>query len=47
MKFELTQEQLNNLDKFLSRVDLKWSEALAFTDILQAFSNPIKEEDNI
>lgn len=36
MKVELSEQQIKNLEEFLSRVELKGNEALAFADIVMA-----------
>ena len=45
MKYELNDEQLNNLKVFLLRVDLKGSEVPAYVSLMNAISNPIQEEN--
>ena len=47
MNIELTEQQLNNLQEFLKRVDLKGSEVPAFVEIVNALNNPDKSEDNV
>ena len=42
MKIELTEQQLNNLQIFLQRVDLKGNEVQAFVEIMQVLNNPFK-----
>ena len=44
MKIEISDQQLKNLEAFLGRVDLKWSEVPAFNDLIKALSTPIKED---
>ena len=44
MRIEFTKEQLNNLQVFLNRVDLKGNEVVAFVEIIQVLSSPIIEE---
>lgn len=44
MKYELTQEQVNNLLVLLERVQLTWKEVKAYVEIINIFNNPIKEE---
>lgn len=44
MKIELTEQQLNNLKVFLSRVELKGNEAVEFVNILQILDRATEEE---
>lgn len=44
MKVELTQQQIKNLEKFLSRVELKGNEALAFAEIITTIRNSISKQ---
>lgn len=44
MKFELSEQVINNLKAFLNRVDLKGSEVGAFCEIVNALQNPIQSE---
>ena len=46
MQIILSEQQMNNLQSFLNRVDLKGSEVPAYVDIMQALNNPnIKEHE--
>ena len=36
MKIELTEEELNNLNVFMNRVDLKGGEAVTYLKLMQA-----------
>ena len=44
MKFELSEQVLNNLKAFLQRVELKGNESFAFVEIMQCLNTPIKDE---
>lgn len=44
MKFELSQEQLNNLKVLLSRVNLSGAEVPGYVDLVNTLNNPLKEE---
>ena len=44
MKIEFTKEQLNNLQVFLNRVDLKGNEVLAFMEIMQILGSSVVED---
>lgn len=45
LRFELNENQLNNLMTFLDRVNFKGlAEAQAMSELLIVFSNPIKDE---
>lgn len=45
MKFEFTQEQLNNLMVFLDRAEMKGLKELqAMNEIINVLGNPIQEE---
>lgn len=46
MKIELTEQQLNNLQVFLQRADLKGNEALAYVEIIQALNSPLDLEED-
>ena len=46
MKIELTEQQLNNLQVFLQRVDLKGNEVPAYVEIIQALNNPLDLEED-
>lgn len=46
MKIEFTEEQVKNLEIFLSRVDLKGYEAIAFFQIMNAITKPKKDDQN-
>jgi len=43
MKYELSEQVVNNLIAFLNRTDLKGSEVGAFLDIINALKMPIVE----
>ena len=43
MKYELSEQIINNLIAFLNRTDLKGSEVGAFCDILNALKSPLIE----
>ena len=45
MKYELTQEQINNLLILLERVQLTWKEVRVYVDIINVLNNPIIEEE--
>lgn len=46
MKYELNENQLNNLIVFLDRVELKGiKEIQAINEILSIFTNPTKEQE--
>ena len=45
MKIEFTKEQLNNLQVFLNRVDLKGSEVIAFVEIMQVLGSYVVEDN--
>ena len=47
MKFELTEQQLQQLKLFLSRVELRGSEATALAILLQLLDKPIPEQKPI
>jgi len=44
MKYELSEQVINNLVAFLQRVDLKGHEAFAYCEIIQVLNSPIQEE---
>lgn len=44
MKIELTEQQLNNLQVFLQRLDLKGNEVPAFVEIMNALNKPVIDE---
>jgi len=44
MKYELSEQVLNNLIAFLQRTDLKGSEVPAYISILNALQNPIQQD---
>lgn len=41
MRIELTEQQLNNLQVFLDRVELKGREAIAYVDLLAALEQGV------
>ncbi len=47
MNIELTENQVKNLEEFLSRVGLKGNEAMAFADIILALRKPAQIEQNV
>jgi len=46
-KFELTDQQLNNLFVFLNRASLQGAESPTFMELVQIFQNPIKGEISV
>lgn len=47
MNIKLTEQQLNNLQAFLQRVDLKGAEVPAYVEIMNTLNNPDKSEGNV
>jgi len=47
MIYDISEENMKNLQIFLWRVDLKGSEVQAFINVNQALSTPIKEEQRM
>lgn len=43
-KYELSQQQIENVIIFLQRVDLKGKEAVSLVSIFQSLANPLQEE---
>jgi len=43
MTYEFTAEQINNLQLFLGRVQLNWTEVKAFNELVNVLSNPIED----
>lgn len=47
MKFDFTEQQVNNLLVFMDRISLTGiKEVQAFNEIIAALNNPINEESN-
>jgi hypothetical protein len=44
MKFELNKNQMESLQVFLNRVNLRGGEVPQFNDLLRALSTPIEEK---
>lgn len=42
--YELSDQQIKNLNIFLNRVDIKGSEAMSLVSVLQSLSTPFKLE---